>query len=222
MDAPEWTLPLIEPMHWAPLAQTSAPVSLPPDIDAQMDPSQLKAWVEDALHKAEKYGTFAEVASMFMKHGRLAVAAELAGQVGMLATIFAVPLIMYNTFTTHLRVAEQKGFSFGIMWEALHLPDQELRSPFGINMSDVERQAFADGVQQGREKFREDAQLRQAVVGTIVYEYTQQTKDSFTTPEHRALNRIWEKVHEDNPGLRNTHLDMQNPGYQYTPAVPDK
>jgi len=226
MSDPVWTLPLVEPFPWA--VHGPGGSAEHPDVDVEM-PEEMSTEVREAVDKAltvihgvADAGTIVGwLGETLSKHPHAYEA--LAGSsemVGLLAFTVGVPIIMYDVFTTGLRVNEQKGFCYGVMWSSLG-GDYEPKSQDYLNRitDEGERKAFQEGVEKGRDVVRDHPELRDAVKMSVVFEATRQGYDTLSSPQERTLGRVWEMVHDKDSvwrgtaaGVRDTYLSWDTPG----------
>ena len=225
MSEPEWTLPHVEPLAWA----THAEGKEKPDLDVDMPEdtaSKLKEGVHiamDVIHSGADITAVATYVGKIIEQEPealegLEVAADM---VGLVALNVLVPMIMLDTFETGLRVNEQQGFCYGVVWGALG-PESEPKTMESLNNihDEGERKAFLEGIEKGKEAVQQNPELKETVQKTVVYEYTRQGYSTISTPEGRTLNRIWEQVHDKDSwsrgtaaGVRDTALVWGQPGH---------
>jgi hypothetical protein len=212
MGGPDWSMPSLEPFAWA----HSAGAAPDADLDDVYDPSHTEHNVHIGLTVGHVATTIGEIYEFFHvtgavlappAHGAAAVAVWAAPLGAVLVAVTTV-LELHKAFTTTQRIMTQEGICYGLMWEVLGMPDAERTTRgtfFGeMPMTDSEREAWEEGVREGREKARDPA-VREAIVRALAYEMAVQGRDPDTDPTHRAwqkavnntLNRIWNEVHED-------------------------
>jgi outer membrane protein OmpA-like peptidoglycan-associated protein len=209
----------------APPAPAKAPappaVTPPPPVKVKMDESQAREWIKRALDGAHAIGSVSEVLGIFGSlpaGSAVALAAEIAVPVGYVALMAFVAIELWEAFTTGTRIQREKGFCFGIMWAALGMPDQPKNfQAWAPNTADELREAWQEGVAQGRKKFAEDIQLHNYVLLRIAYERLQKAPE----PEAKVLNLIWEEVRGDD--LPGTHINWTGGpdmiGHDYNASV---
>ncbi len=177
----------------------------PPPVTAKMDESQAREWIKRALDGTHAIGSVAEVLGIFEvlpAGSALALAAEIAVPVGYAALIAFVAIELWEAFTTGTRIQREEGFCFGVMWAALGMPDQPKNiQSWAPNTAGELRQAWQEGIAQGRKKFAEDIQLHNQVLLRIAYERLQKSPE----PEAKVLNLMWEEVRGDD--LPGTHIN---------------
>src|SRR5262245_37854815 len=238
MGEPEWTVAHLEHFAWAqPSAEEQ---SGQPDLGGVHDHSHLGHYVHigidvahflDTLHKFHHWYHEAKAAA----HGAAVVAGEVMGPLDAALLFVVVFSELHKAFTTTQRIESQKGISYGLLWEVLGVPDapHDTRpSPFGegtLPLTDSERQAFEEGVKEGREK-AQDPEVRKAIEGSLAFEMARQERTLDTDPQHHAwniavdntLNRIWDKVHEDEPALKGSTIPFQGTedGFPKAPPKP--
>jgi len=231
MGEPDWTLPHVEPLEWAHKEDGSEGPELDVEIPEEAT-TQLREGVDKALtliHSGADVIAAGElIVKALGKHPEWLVAlAESAELVGGLAFTVGMPLVLFDQLTTSERVYEQKGFCYGVMWGALGEDSEPKSKAYLDKFNDSERRSFQEGIEKGQKAVDANPQLRDAVRATVVYETSRQTYQTVSEPEQRALNRIWEHVHDKDSiwrgtaaGVRDTGLEWGNPGTQYSLGDP--
>ena len=234
MSAPEWSMEPLEMFDWA-TSSTAFPYSrdaLRPDLGQLYErPSSLDT-VRNSIDKGKKIATALEIVETFLAavgihvHGPLAVVMGAAAPVAYTATAVGTAILVYQAFDVPLRIEHAKGVTSGLMWEVMGLPDVERTTrpapteSVEIPMTPGERQAWADGVREGRELAR-DPKVQAEIKKALAVEMFQQQREADTDPHERAwekavdrtLDRIWSDVHPDLPALEGSHLSL--PGVEY-------
>ena len=163
---------------------------------------ELEEYIADAVgHVVEEGGEAAGVAEEFAVAA--GTVAEVAGPIGAVANVVLVGFEVIEAFTSEKRLEEEQGFVYGVMWQALGEPDHIPTFVDGITYSAGEhREAFVDGVNQGREKGRDPKtrgriQLAVAVLGS-------QTGFGDTYAAGEILSDLWRHAREHSPGDSDT------------------
>jgi hypothetical protein len=214
-----------------------------PAVTVHMDESQLEDWVHKALEGTHVIGSVAEIIEIFHastawpaietalswgdsalaagaaagETGALALIGEVAVPLGYAATIAITFLELFRAFTTGTRIQKKKGYCYGIMWEALNMKTAYKKfEPWGGDTADELRKAWDEGVNKGRSAFKTDVKLHNQVLLRIAYERLTQNRHTFTDPEARVLNLLWEQVRgSDSIGSHMVWLAGFPPGQEY-------
>lgn len=234
MGVPEWSIEPLEMFDWA--ISSTAPQynrhALRPDLDdIYHRPHQL----DDELafiNIEKKIATGLELAEIFLAaagihvHGTAGLVLAGAGPVAYTLTAVGTAILVYKAFDVPLRIQNAKGITCGLMWEVMGLPDVERTTKpaptesVEIPMTPGERQAWEDGVREGRELAR-DPKVQAEIKRALAVEMFLQQREADTDPHERAwekavdrtLDRIWSDVHEDLPPLEGSRLSW--PGVDY-------
>ncbi|HWW95705.1 MAG TPA: hypothetical protein VN375_20210 [Vicinamibacteria bacterium] len=220
MNEPEWSVPLMEPFAWAaPGAGAERP-----DLGSLEESHTGEKVLEYTELGAHIVTTTAEITEMFEKElltevvvggevvgevpvaaGGVMVAAEVIAPLGSVLVIGITARELYSAFTVVQRIEHAKGMAYGMMWEVLGLPDTDRTTRPGAlglpeQMTESEREAWRDGVEEGRRAVREDPAVRADIERSLAYEMAVQHRDLATDPQHTAwrtavantLGRVWE------------------------------
>lgn len=213
MDVPEWELPPVKPFDWTEAVPVNSAPS--PDLDVPETEGQHTEHVEHWVHRGIDVVHFGETLHYLhslSEGGAVAAGAAEITPLGAVLVVVVTFMELHKAFTTSQRIETQKGVTYGLMWEVLGLPDAEHTTrggPFGPqDLTESEREAWEEGVKEGREKAKDPA-VREQIERALAYEMMVQKRDLATDPQHRAwnvavdktLNRIWDQVHEDLPTL---------------------
>jgi hypothetical protein len=238
MNEPEWSVPLMEPFAWAaPLGGGERP-----DLGSLEESHTGEKVVEYSELGLHIVTTTAEIAEKFehellrevvvggevvgevpVEAGGLAVAAEVIAPLGSVLVVVITAKELYSAFTVTQRIEHAKGMAYGMMWEVLGLPDTDRTTRPGLlglpeQMTESEREAWRDGVEEGRKAVREHPEVRDEITRSIAYEMAVQHRDLATDPQHSAwkaavgntLGRIWEmeRPHEGPEGRALEHSGL--------------
>jgi hypothetical protein len=192
-DVATWVATAPEIVPEGPPAGATAP---PGDVPAEMDENELLEWVHHGLEGTHIIGHTAEVVGIFAREGtKLFAVAEVLGPIGMVASTIIVLWATARAFGTGTRLQEQEGFCYGLMWETFGLPDgaKGFHEWLGDSEDDL-RQAFYDGVAQGREKARE-VKVHNAIIMKVAY-YQVTTPSDEVSAQQNLLNELWRQIRE--------------------------
>jgi hypothetical protein len=139
----------------------------PPGFPPLGDEAALKEWFKTALEGAHYIGGVADVVEAFGGAGALeflGIAGEFLGPVGEVASLVLIYVAVIEAFSEGRKERKRTGYSYGMCWEAFGEPDHDkVFYPWAGDSADELREAFFDGVHEGREKAR-DPKLHNALV----------------------------------------------------------
>jgi hypothetical protein len=208
-----------------PGAPAGDPPGTAPRVDVKMDESALAEYVHSQLEATSYIGDATEIAATFAAEGSvLASVAEILGPAGMVADTVIILWTVARAFGTGTRLQEQEGFCYGVMWETFGLPNGEKEFVLTLagDSADDLRQAFLDGVAQGREKAR-DVKIHNAIMLAVAYymaagpasdagiliKTTYNSGDHLGAGQELVLNDLWKKIRET--GFTRTWLTWPKP-----------
>lgn len=184
-----------------------------PQVPAEIDESQFKEYVHGALEGTHYIGGTSEVLAWA---GRIAGASEEAGIVvlgevlGPIGTIAATIVLLWavvHAFGTGLRLQEQEGFCYGLMWEAFSMPNGSKQFlPWFDDSAEDLHDAFYEGVAAGREKAGDTVVHNKIMLAVAYY---QGRGSDLSWSQYYVLNELWQHVRETDKG-RDT-LDWPKP-----------
>jgi peptidoglycan hydrolase-like protein with peptidoglycan-binding domain len=168
-----------------------------PAIDVEMDENAVVEWVHRALDGAHYIADTAEVVEAFkpIVEGLSAEAGvSVAAVVGEIAGTIVVLWAVVHAFGTGTRLQEQEGFCYGVMWETFDMPNGDKAFlPWAPDTAEELREAFYDGVGQGREKAK-DIKVHNGIMIAVGY-YMAKGSDKEWSQRY-AINDLWRKVRE--------------------------
>jgi hypothetical protein len=192
---------------------SSAPASDPaehpdpgsrPDVAVHMDENDFKEavhlWLEGTHYlgdSAEVLGYLAEAAGA-SEESAVVLFGEALGPVGAIASTILVLWETVHAFGTGLRLQEQQGFCYGVMWEVCELPNGEkgFVDHFDDSAADL-HDAFYEGVAAGREKGGWPSVHNRVILAVAYY---QANGDDLEAARSRVLNDLWHNVRENDLG----------------------
>jgi len=188
-----------------------------PSVDVKMDET-LSEYVHRILDRADEVNEDREIAE---KIGELIagkalseMAAELLGPVGAVIDVAVMLCAVAEAFGTGRRLQEQQGFCYGLMWETYGMPNgKKAFIDWAGDSADELRQAFFDGVAQGREK-AQTVRVHNAIklnvsyymatgLGNdagIVIKAQYDSGDRLGAGQEMVLNDLWKKFRENELG----------------------
>jgi hypothetical protein len=180
--------------------QQPPPASSGPGVPVQMDENELKEWVHGILEGGHYVGDTAELVGIFASEGtKLAALAEVLGPVGEVTGTIVVLWAVVHAFGTGTRLEEQLGFCYGLMWETFGMPDGVKRfTAWAPNTADELRNAFYDGVGEGRDKAK-DVKVHNAIMAKVAYNMAVD-HTSQNTAQWNLVNELWNQVREEDLG----------------------
>jgi hypothetical protein len=112
------------------------------------------------LEGAHYLGGAADVVEAFAGEEAVAefigVAGEFLGPIGEIASLVLIFWAVIDAFGEGLRERKRTGYSYGLCWEAFGEPDHDkVFYPWAGDSAEEAREAFFDGVKEGRAKARE-------------------------------------------------------------------
>ncbi|HEY7510098.1 MAG TPA: hypothetical protein VIG50_07570 [Vicinamibacteria bacterium] len=234
MGGPDWSVEEVPHFDWAVRGSAgSADLEVPETSDEHWRHAEhrihqgmdvlhtielIETW-QHVFHAAGHAGHAVEVgAGLAWPEVAGVTAAEVGGGV---AVVVVTALELYRAFTVGQRIQEQKGVTYGLMWEVLGVKDVERTTkgdPFGpgeISMSESEREAWQEGIAEGRaladktvniggklelvDGFPKmvggkEVKVRELIEATLAYEMALQGKDPLTDPHQKAWNVAVDKT----------------------------
>lgn len=193
----------------------------PGTIDVEIDEStraRIAEWTEKVLHGGHELSSTVEVVELLSEAtahivGHASKAAVLAraagvvskvlGPVGYIFTVIWVAWAVVDAFREERRRQHRRGFVYGVMWQALDEPDHIPEFDPGITYSaDELREAFQEGVADGRAKAR-DAVLRNQVILAVATHGLRSGLGDFNAA-NEIISELWRSHREDSPGDSDT------------------
>jgi len=190
-----------------------------PGVDVKMDENAVLEWVHGRLEGTHYIAGVAEVVEIFHSPGGLAAVAgaSLAGVIGGIASYIIMLWAVVLAFGTGRRLQEQEGFCYGVMWETSGKPNgDKVFIPWAPDSAEDLREAFYDGVRQGREKARDIKVHNRVMVAVGYYMTTKGSNEDWA--QFYVLNDLWKKVRETDKGADT--LKWPNPK-DMQPLIPD-
>jgi hypothetical protein len=175
-----------------------------PEAGVHPDESQVKEAVHLWLEGAHYIGDTSEVLGYLAsaagagEESAVVLLGEALGPVGMIASVILVGWETIHAFGTGLRLQEQQGFCYGVMWQACGLSNQHKNFiDWAGDTAGELKEAFYAGVSDGRAKAG-DAATHNRVM--LVIAYYQASSGDLDWARHRVLNDLWQHVRENNLG----------------------
>jgi hypothetical protein len=171
-----------------------------PQVGVKMDENAFKEWVRLSLEGAHRVGDTAEVLGYLAEaagageDAGLVLFGEALGPVGMVASTIIVLWATARAFGTGLRLQEQEGFCYGVMWEACGFANQEKGfTDWSDDTAEELSTSFYEGVASGREKGAETTVHNRVMLATAYY---QKAGNDLTTAQSKVLDDMWLKIRE--------------------------
>jgi hypothetical protein len=176
-----------------------------PDTTAvHLDESQFKEYVHTALEGTHYIGDSAEVlgylgqAAGAGEESAVVWLGEALGPIGAIASTIVVLWATAHAFGTGLRLQEQQGFCYGVMWQVCGESNHEKGFiDWGTDSADELRDAFNEGVEAGREKGAMSTVHNRVMLAVAWY---QAHGDDLDNARSRVLNDLWHNVRESDLG----------------------
>lgn len=169
----------------------------PPSVPVHMDENEVKEYIHAILEGEHYVGHTAEVIAYLTPaeaEGLFVSVMEGLGVVGMVASTALMFWEVIHAFGTGLRLQEQEGFCYGIMWQVAEMPDQPKQFVDWLDDSATDlRDAFYGGVAEGREKAAAVALHNRVVLATTYYQLKGSDLD---WARFYVLNDLWQQVRE--------------------------
>jgi len=181
-----------------------------PDVDLQHE-SEMAELVHGIIHGTHYLGGLAEITEIFAEllpytHLIESLAAWVA-PIGAVAEVILIGCEGYKAYQTYERISQAMGACYGVMWQALGLPDQPLPPDDDFPLSAEERErgkrAFARGVSEGRAVAKDPVKRNRILVAIA-----QEDEEG----EWWVLNFFWRHAMKSEP-LRDTYIPWPKPGY---------
>jgi Putative peptidoglycan binding domain len=184
-----------------PLTEKPMPEGKAPAVDVEMDENAVLEWVHRMIEGAHWIAGPIEVIEIFHTPAGLTAVAgvTLAEVVGGIASTIIVLWEVVHAFGTGRRLQEQMGFCYGVMWETFRMPngDKAFIPWFDDSAEDL-REAFYDGVGQGRQK-AQDIKIHNSVMIAVGY-YMASKGSNEEWAQFYVLNDLWKQVRETDKG----------------------
>jgi hypothetical protein len=190
-------------------------------IEVEIDETtmaQIAEWTEHALHGGHAISATVEVVEYLSEAtahitGHASKAATLAkaagrvsrvlGPVGYIFTVIWAGWAVIDAFRAERRRQHRRGFVYGVMWQALDEPDHIPEFDPGITYSAEElREAFEEGVAQGRAKARDTVLRNKIILAVATRGLTTELGDFYAANE--IISELWRSSRERTPGDSDT------------------
>jgi hypothetical protein len=190
-------------------------------VDVEIDEStsaRIAEWTEHVLDGGHALSSTVEVVELLSEAtahitghaSRAAILAEAAGgvsrvlgPVGSIFTVIWASWQVIDAFRAERRRQHRRGFVYGVMWQALDEPDHIPEFDPGITYSAEElREAFQEGVAEGRDKARDTVLRNQIILAVATLGLTSELGDFYAANE--IISQLWRSNREHTPGDTDT------------------
>jgi hypothetical protein len=185
-------------------ADPARPGGEAPDTDVEMDEDKFKEflhlWLEGVhwIFDTSEVVSLAALAAGASEHAMVVVVGEALGPVGMIAATIVVLWAVVHAFGTGLRMQEQQGFCYGVMWQAFNMANGEKGFIDWFDDTAEElHDAFYEGVAAGREKAN-DIVVHNKIM--LAVSYYQLGGDDLSEAQSKVLNELWLHIRESDKG----------------------
>lgn len=202
-----------------PVTERPVPEGHAPGVGVELDENAVLEWVHKSLEGTHYIAGVVEVVEVFHTPAGLAAVAgtSLASVVGGIASYIIMLWAVVRAFGTGRRLQEQEGFCYGVMWETFGKPNGDKAFlAWAPDSAEDLREAFYDGVGQGREKAKDIKVHNRVMVAVGYYMVNKGSNEDWA--QSYVLNDLWKKVRETDKGKDTlTWPDLQD----MQPLIPD-